>query len=522
MRARKTTLRFTVAGVLAGLAVAALLAGCVDGSAQTGARSPSAGGLPATVSASTSERFYSVDFVSAEVGWAAGAGGVFATRDGGATWKLVHPSRPAATTGEVDLLDAKTGFALLPDGLIKTTDAGNHWSSPVTPEPQLSHVDFTTPTKGWAIGRKHGNGANTLFRTDDGGRTYEEVLTPAESVCFGSQSVGWVASRARVLRTTDGGANWTPSFVNPFSSGGTSWLSPALYCAGQDVAWLVLAGGDNAGMQTYAAYRTTDGGGHWRPMLQSLMQGPNLGVQQAFGERAGPLSVLDAMDAYVVTTCPICHSNGSSAIQVTHDGGKTWTGIDDIAAAGSEATSVDFVDREHGWLATANGIFATSDGGTTWRQQLPPGPRPDPGMQIYRNARYKIQLEFPAGWVPDPLYGSEGGMWLSYRAPDGRSAGFVQIGAAGAPSLDYLVDVTIHHQLRPFGDDPIVRDVRLPAGDAKLILPDPSATYATDALLIIAYPKTIVVKGSDPGGFLELHARPQEIEQIGRTLQFLP
>src|SRR3974377_950090 len=97
--------RLVVAGFPAELAIAAVLAaGCARGSSRMAVPSPSAVGKPAPVSALTSARFYPVDFISAETGWAAGGDGIFATHDGGATWVVVRPSPVEASSGEVEFL----------------------------------------------------------------------------------------------------------------------------------------------------------------------------------------------------------------------------------------------------------------------------------------------------------------------------------------------------------------------------------------------------------------------------------
>jgi photosystem II stability/assembly factor-like uncharacterized protein len=70
----------------------------------------------------------------------------------------------------------------------------------------------------------------------------------------------------------------------------------------------------------------------------------------------------------------------------TADGGKTWTRRD-LRIPGFQAGGVflDFVDPEHGWLVAVNTtssnfsnaqLFATSDGGVTWRQVTIPNGNP--------------------------------------------------------------------------------------------------------------------------------------------------
>jgi photosystem II stability/assembly factor-like uncharacterized protein len=80
--------------------------------------------------------------------------------------------------------------------------------------------------------------------------------------------------------------------------------------------------------------------------------------------------VLDAANRYLVTSCTACEQ-GTSAIEVTHDGGAMWSAPVEINGAGAASfgASLDFISRDHGWLAGRGGIFATSDGGATWVRQ---------------------------------------------------------------------------------------------------------------------------------------------------------
>ncbi len=60
-------------------------------------------------------------------------------------------------------------------------------------------------------------------------------------------------------------------------------------------------------------------------------------------------------------------------VRVTHDGGKSWEAVTDIAM-GSAHSNIDFVDDQTGWIATLYKLEATKDGGTTWTEMtLPEG-----------------------------------------------------------------------------------------------------------------------------------------------------
>lgn len=328
--------------------------------------------------------FYSVDFVNREMGWAAGAGGIFATRDGGKHWTRQYDEQ-GASSGRVQFLDEHVGYADTVHGLFATTDGGANWV-PTGYGTGAVRFEFVTPQDGWALLSKHFvDPTATLLRTNDSGHSFQEVLTSqVGAFCFGDTSVGWVVSGVEVKRTEDASSTWVDSFMIP--SALKLWV-PTSYCAGHDVAWLLLTESPAANRLPYVLFRTTDGGSSWQPVMQAPT-GPAMGAQVGAGEYPGPLSLVNENDAYVVGSCYQCASThpevredeaitcgtgtgDCTKIEATHDGGVTWDPPVPVPGAGSFPESLDFVDASHGWLASGNGVFATADGGKTWSDVTP-------------------------------------------------------------------------------------------------------------------------------------------------------
>lgn len=321
--------------------------------------------------------FNSVSFVSTTQGWAAGSCGIFTTSDGGAHWRLQYAVPGGA--GPVQFLDANTGFALSSLAFSSTVDGGTTWSAPETPEGQPSAFDMISDTAGWAIGRhERTDTSSQLFRVsiveENGQRPAmysNPIVSPAESVCFGDPQHGWVANEQGVQRTTDGGATWTLSFRNSLASTGDGRWLPVLGCYGSDVAYALYADGIAAGNEAYALFRTVDAGATWRPVLREGM-GPRVDATIAAGSYPGPFDVIDATHAVFVAQCPPCEQ-AQSTVEITADAGLTWRQSANIPAPYplGGPSSVEFIDPMHGWLATGDGIHATSDGGETWMRQSP-------------------------------------------------------------------------------------------------------------------------------------------------------
>ncbi len=161
---------------------------------------------------------YSLRFNGKKRGWVVGStsrGDVIInsilaiTRDGGATWQVLQaPTRQELI--HIDFVDEKRGWIVGAAGaILHTDDGGETWTKQTSDTTAtLYHVDFRNEKKGWAVGER-----GTILRTDDGGRTWTKVESPARStllsVQFVSDDEGWIVGRGgAILRSGDGGRTW--------------------------------------------------------------------------------------------------------------------------------------------------------------------------------------------------------------------------------------------------------------------------------------------------------------------------
>jgi photosystem II stability/assembly factor-like uncharacterized protein len=161
---------------------------------------------------------YSLRFNGKKRGWVVGSAShgddvvnsIFAsTRDGGSSWEVLQ----APTKRElihIDFVDDKHGWIVGAGGTIMhTDDAGETWTTQKSGTTNtIFHIDFRNEHLGWAVGEK-----GTILLTSDGGLTWSEVKSPVKSTLLGVQFVnsedGWIVGRGGViLRSEDGGRSW--------------------------------------------------------------------------------------------------------------------------------------------------------------------------------------------------------------------------------------------------------------------------------------------------------------------------
>ncbi|HSP64089.1 MAG TPA: YCF48-related protein [Pyrinomonadaceae bacterium] len=168
--------------------------------------------------ADAAPELYSLRFNGKKRGWVVGSvsrgdtivGSILAiTRDGGASWEILHAPSQAELI-HIDFVDEKHGWIVGADGtILRTEDAGDSWAKQESgTKATLYHVDFRNEKQGWAVGER-----GTIVRTTDGGQSWSLMESPARATLLSVQFVGdgdgWIIGRGGViLRSGDGGRTW--------------------------------------------------------------------------------------------------------------------------------------------------------------------------------------------------------------------------------------------------------------------------------------------------------------------------
>ena len=222
-------------------------------------------------------------------------------------------------------------------GIIKTTNGGDGWSMVEgTDDLTLYDICRVDDDTLWSVGKR-----GIIVRSTDGGDTWESRSKPEFSDLdfrgsyFEDADHGWVAGDAKVLFTSDGGANW----IEQAQVAGVNLYS--IDFADTSRGWIV---GENG-----TILHTTDRGTTWSP--------------QPCHTTACLRSVdfVDLLNGWAV---------GDDGWAVyTINGGQNWTRK--TLPTSNDLNCVDFVDSLHGWMVGLDGsIFYTSDLGVNWVSQL--------------------------------------------------------------------------------------------------------------------------------------------------------
>lgn len=299
---------------------------------------------------------------------------VLSTTDGGETWKTegaprlgVSPHPTQREVSRIRFLDERRGWAYGP-GVFATSDGGSSWKR-VLLRGSVSDVEPGADSV-WALVTRcpaHRACVLSLFSIH-ADRSARRVLTfpalhppgsldyvEAELVRHGEE-LAWVGFKPPewyenghvVLRTTDGGRTWAwiPSPCSPNRRTGESGQSMDLSISPEGVLWGFCGDEPSAGQEHKYVRRSFDYGDHWTKPLE-IASGGYLGRSTAVSPG-------------------LAWMNGSRCFLIRFaNGGRRWRWI--APDCGYDANGSAFLDATHGWIGMQRDLFFTNDGGRTWR-----------------------------------------------------------------------------------------------------------------------------------------------------------
>ena len=281
------------------------------------------------------------------------SGGVWRTNDGGVSWQPISDKSVMASIGAIAVAESNpnviyvgTGESCLRgnisygDGMYKTTDGGKTWVHLGLKDTQhiaRLWIDPRNPDHVLVAAMGHAYGPNTergVFRTNDGGKTWDKVLYKDENT--GAIDIS----------------------VDPHNP---NIVFAALYQIRRS-PWSLDSGGPGSGL-----YRSTDGGNTW-----NHVEGHGL-PEGILGRIGVSVSGADSNRVYALI------ESKESGLYRSDDGGTNWTRVNDDQRLTQRAWYFTHIFADPKSADTVymlnTGAFRSSDGGKTL--SLLPAPHGD-------------------------------------------------------------------------------------------------------------------------------------------------
>lgn len=320
-------------------------------------------------------------------------GGVFKTTDAGRVWKPIFDREPTGSIGAIavalsdpNIIYVGSGEGLqrpdlsTGDGIYKSTDAGKTWTHlglrdgqqipQVIVDPHDANRLFVA-----VLGHPYGpNEERGIFRSTDGGRTFQKVLYKDENtggcdVAFDPdnpeivyaamwearegpwENAAWSGTGGGIYKSTDGGTTWH-QLTKGLPEGADGVVQANLAVAPSDASRIYAAIATTSGT---GIYRSDDAGESWFRVTTDRRPATRIGGGDL------PRLAVNPKNPDIVFSASVVSWKST-------DGGKTWTGF--VGAPGGNDYQNIWINPNHPEIMLMPGDQGTIVTDARWRQDL--------------------------------------------------------------------------------------------------------------------------------------------------------
>lgn len=246
-----------------------------------------------------------------------------------------------------------------------------------------------------------GAASGGVWKSNDGGNAWKPVFDKQPAAAIGALAVApsepstvwagtgeaWAIRDSDVMgngiyKSLDSGQTWTNMGLEHSGRIGRIVVHPA----NADIVFACVLGRMTGPQQERGVFRTPDGGQHWEKVL---FAGENVGCSGLTMDPQNPHTLFAGMWEGEMHTYGEFSGGPGSGIYVSHDGGTTWTRIEEHGLPHSPLGKIDVAVAP----TNSNRVFAliqTKDQGSLWRS--------DDGGKHWKAVNYQRALIGRAGY----------------------------------------------------------------------------------------------------------------------------